>query len=131
MKTFLNEEMKPFKDLSDEEIGCIIREKLNEKVEYFFCGEWCGADESTINLVKIYRIKPAKQLVIPWEHLNKEIKFVAMDENKSVYGYYSEPNRTTSMWSITKVACLLNGALNIDTYGIDWETSLVERPEGV
>lgn len=133
MKTFLNEEKKQFKDLSDEEMLAIVKAKIAGKCEvmvvFGHASKWCAVDDIAIDLRQIYRTKPPKQLVIPWDVLRKDIKHVVIDEDRRVFGYSEIKGRDREFWEGEGVADLT--ALDLDTSGIDWETSLVTRPEGV
>lgn len=84
----------------------------------------------SLEMYKITAETNVKKLNIPWEQINPEYKFAAMDEDGSVDVYVTEPTCQRSRWS--------NGCehkslmtLNIDTDGIDWRKSLTVRPEGV
>lgn len=129
MKTFLNEEKKKFKDLSDAEMLAIIKAKITGEceIEDRF-GDWEVAGSEGVEFHRIYRTKPPKQLVIPWAVLKKDIKYVAMEKSGNVYGYRELPRKANNEW-LTATFVTLHSVFDFDTNGIDWETSLVTRPE--
>mgnify|MGYP000594331440 CR=1 FL=1 len=130
MKSFLNEELKQFKDLSDEEMLAIVKANIACECEWYGNSGWVPAIEELLNVNYIYRTKPPKQLVIPWAVLNKEFKHAAMDRTTGVAIFLEEPVRHDHVWmGFGKFN--LSYAITIDTDGIDWKTSLVTRPEGV
>lgn len=130
MKTFLNEELKQFKDLSDEEMLAIIKAKIAGTCEVKQLDEKWGCSVSdAVNINFIYRTKPPKQLVVPWEVLKKNIKHAAMDMDGRVFGYSEMDGKDDEYWfGLGEVGLSF---LELDTSGIDWKTSHVTRPEGV
>jgi len=129
MKTFLNEEKKEFKDLSDEEMIAVIRAKLSGNCEVMtLIGVWENVNFYGFNFSCIYRTKP-KQLVIPWAVLKKNIKHAAMDKDGRVFGYLEMGEKGDENWNGSEPKSLT--ALDLDTDGVDWKTSLVTRPEGI
>lgn len=130
MKTFLNEEMKPFKELTDEQLLAIVKAKIADSCDFFReTGVWHKSDTAHLSLDAVYRTKH-KQLVIPWEVVKKEYKHAAMDRTTGVAIFLEEPVRHDHVWmGFGKFN--LSDAITIDIDGIDWETSLVTRQEGI
>lgn len=137
MTEFLNEDMKEFKNLSAQEMKCIVNAK---DVDYY------ARDDSTPGWRRkrrlgdgfyktfIYRTtsKPKKQLIIPWEYIKPEYKWAAMDKDGIIWIYGEEPLCFEDHWSCTGHECQQNSlqGINIDTTDIDWKESLVKRPDG-
>lgn len=110
----------------------------NIPVEVNICGEW---EKSTILFPSMdyeYRIKPiSTPLPISrelWSYIDKKWLYAAMDEDKKIHFYTKTPILECDEWRFIKrcdsddwIEC----ALNINTNGINWETSLTERPEDV
>lgn len=95
---------------------------------------WVDAAILYIDLDKKYRIKPTSTpLPITrelWSYIDKRWRFIVMDENKEIYLYEERPFTNGKGWS----PCFGDYSecpLNINTDGINWETSLTERPEDV
>lgn len=95
---------------------------------------WVDAAILYIDLDKKYRIKPTSTpLPIPrelWSYIDKRWRFIVMDENKEIYLYEERPFTNGKGWS----PCFDDYSecpLNINTDGINWETSLTERPEDI
>lgn len=129
--TFLNEEKIKFKNLKDDEKLLIINNM--DKLEYYSTGKWGKliGTGTFINIDGIYRIKP-KQLNIPWEHIKPEFKYAAMNKNGRVFGYTDIPYIKCNdiAWSVNYGDYApFNNILNIDTHGVEWQHSLVQRPE--
>lgn len=124
-----NYEKVPFKDMTPEERIAIVEAKLLGDAELFLQGSWREADSDSVSFIIAYRTKP-RQLIIPWEHIKPEYKWAAMDANGQVSVYENKPNAGVEYWKDVAwgVGCY---CLNIDTTGIDWRDSLVQRPEGV
>lgn len=82
-----------------------------------------------------YRIKPEipqKQLVIPWEHIKPKYKWAAMDKDGELFVFVCSPKQENTLWwDQLEGGCESINVLNIDTDGVDWKQSLIERPEGV
>ena len=132
MKEFLNENKRQFKDLTDEEKLLIIEEKMKGNVEYTNGFGWNKASESNLKFGYIYRTKPkpTKKLDIPWQFIKPEFKWAAMDKNGEIYLYLEKPEcKDGYFYSINYMS--LGDILNIDTTGVDWKTSLTQRPDGV
>ena len=110
----------------------------NIPVEVNICGEW---EKSTILFPDMgyeYRIKPiSPPLPISrelWSYIDKKWLYAAMDEDKKIHFYTKTPILECDEWRFIKrcdsddwIEC----ALNINTNGINWETSFTERPKDV
>lgn len=129
MKEFLNENKRQFRDLTDEEKLLIINEKMKGNVELLGINPevWSNAGKDSIAFYIAYRTKPTKKLDIPWQFINPKFKWAAMDKNGEIYLYLEKPECKDGYF------CSINymSLVNIDTTGIDWKTSLTQRPEGV
>ena len=135
LKEFANEEMKQFKDLSPDEMHCIVKAK-----EQGLCGcydayksEWYIADKNNAVFNLIYRTKPkpAKKLDIPWHVVDKRWKYTALDYCGDIIFYSHEPYYEAGIWFPKEGSACNAECLAIDTTDIVAETSLTERPEGV
>lgn len=124
-----NHEKKPFREMTPEERSAIVEDKLSGLAEWFLCDKWLNADNDGINFDFTYRTKP-RQLIIPWEVIKPEYKWAAMDESGSLWVYEGKPKAGDSAWGYSGNLDGI-GALNINTTGIDWRESLVQRPDGV
>ena len=84
----------------------------------------------TMSVFGVYRIRPAKQLIAPWEWLAPWIKALVINPNKDVYGYNLIPKLGNGSWEYGcgTVVCL-SRVLTFDTDGIVWHNSLTLRPE--
>ena len=126
-----NHDKVPFKDMTPEERSAIVESTLKGNTVLFDTEEWRPAASNFIVLDAIYRTKP-RQLIIPWEHIKPEYKWAAMDvDGFVVLATFKLAQRNDGVWVCMdgKMADVV--ALNIDTTGIDWRDSLVQRPEGV
>lgn len=100
-------------------------------------GTWCGCEEPDWQWEEWeYRIKPTKQLVIPWEVIKPEYKWAAMDSDDRIFFFEKEPQiERSEYWRYEpNYGDLEDGfgtlsVLNLDTGGVNWEQSLVQRPE--
>lgn len=126
-----NHERKAFKDMTPEERSAIVEALLAGRAEVFAAGKWMDKIDQWVGMSTIYRTRP-RQLVIPWDVIKPEYKWAAMDECGDVAIYDFKPVISEEEW-----LCGNNGygkslelhALNINTTGIDWRESLVQRPE--
>jgi len=124
---FLNEAKLPFKDCSREEQHILLNAIMDCNAETFMHGDYREMHIKTHILIdSIYRTKPIKRLAIPWEHILKDFKFAMMTCDGAVYVYTGNP-KTCAGYSAAEISCFLN----IDTTGISWRDSLVERPAEV
>lgn len=106
----------------------------NIPVEVNICGEW---EKSTILFPDMgyeYRIKPTPT-PIPvsrktWKKINKEFRFIVMDKNEHFYHCKKAPKRQHEEWNLAEVEHI-KSPLVFNSDGINWETSLTERPEDV
>lgn len=122
-----NHEKKAFKDLTPEERSAIVEAKLRGDAQLLgIDGDWHSADSESIDFNYEYRTRP-RQLVIPWEHIKPEYKWATMDEDGCVFFYQDKPEIGAVGFGSADYA--FASALNIDTTGIDWRESLVQRPE--
>jgi hypothetical protein len=133
MEEFLNENKIQFKDLTDEEKLLIINEKMKGNVEYSLGNGWDQALDFELSFKYIYRTKPKpiKKLNIPWQFIKPEFKWAAMDNDGEVYLHIDKPSFGSQDWVTNSGYCRIDHKLNIDTTGVDWKTSLTQRPEGL
>lgn len=89
----------------------------------------------TMSVFGVYRIRPAKQLIAPWEWLAPWINAVAMAPDSRIYGMEQPPVQTShdrNGWFFVGIgrSSELSHLIKFDTVGIDWRNSLTPRPEG-
>lgn len=100
---------------------------------YDFDQIWDDSSSDSISISVKYRIK-SKPTPLPisreiWSHLDKRWQYAAMDEDGRIFFYNTKPTREFEDWSAS--SDMSDCPLNINTDGINWETSLTERPEDV
>ena len=102
-------------------------------VEVNFGGEWTTSTILFPSMGYEYRIKPTPTpLPISreaWSFINKTWQYAAMDECGAICLYERKPTKSGRGWDTD--FNVSDCPLNINTDGINWETSLTERPEGV
>lgn len=97
--------------------------------------KWIDAgDHCAIFMDYEYRIK-SNPTPIPvsrkiWKKINKEFPFLIMDKNKCFYHCKKAPKRFDGVWLLSEVEHI-KSPLVFNSNGINWETSLTERPEDV
>lgn len=97
--------------------------------------KWTGAgDDCAIFMDYEYRIK-SKPTPIPvsrkiWKKINKEFPFLIMDKNEHFYHCKKAPKRFDGVWLLSEVEHI-KSPLVFNSDGINWETSLTERPKDV
>lgn len=124
-----NHERKAFKDMTPEERSAIVEAWLLKNAEYYStAGEWEYEFGYELAYDAIYRTRP-RQLVIPWQHIKPEYKWAAMDMDCEIYFFKQKPRMDADQWLPTDADAMQSCLLNIDTTGIDWRESLVQRPE--
>ncbi|OTP90518.1 hypothetical protein B6D12_05965 [Gilliamella apicola] len=102
--------------------------------------KWIDAgDDCSILMEYEYRIKQT-QIAVPlstplpisreaWSFIDKKWQYAAMDECGAICLYERKPTKSGRGWDTD--FNVSDCPLNINTDGINWETSLTERPEGV
>lgn len=105
-------------------------------IEYYsiIYNEWLGANCCSIDINNTtYRIKPTPTpLPISreiWSHLNKIWTCATMDRDGRTFWHQEKPTKNHLGWD--SVDSRSTYPLNFNSEGINWETSLTERPEGV
>lgn len=101
---------------------------------YFGSGDgWVDSTILYIDLGRKYRIKPtltplpiSREL---WGYIDKKWQYAAMEQDGRIFFYHAKPIIDGDYWSAP--ANMSDSPLNINTDGINWETSLTERPEDV
>ena len=128
---------KPLKDLDDETAGALFNAWLkgaeiqkryssaSDDLWDVVCPEWTK--------MGVYRVKPEppRPIKVCWEALNKDIKFIARDQNEEVYGFYCKPSPNGGYWTEKHYFKISEKLFNIDPGNMPWDESLIERPEGV
>lgn len=115
-------------------VQILLAMSQNIPVEVNISGEW---ELSTILFPTMnyeYRIKPTPT-PIPvsrktWKKINKEFRFIVMDKNEHFYHCKKAPKRFDGVWLLSEVEHI-KSPLVFNSDGINWETSLTERPEDV
>lgn len=107
----------------------------NIPVEVNIGGEWGTSTILFPSMNYEYRIKPTPTLTpLPisreaWSFTNKTWQYAAMDECGAICLYERKPTKGVRGWDTD--FSVSDCPLNINTDGINWETSLTERPEDV
>ena len=101
---------------------------------YDFDQIWDDSNSDSIIISTKYRIK-SKPTPIPvsretWRKINKEFRFIVMDKNKHFYHCKNAPKSSDKTWLLYEVEHI-KSPLVFNSEGINWETSLTERPEDV
>lgn len=65
-----------------------------------------------------------------WSYIDKRWRFIAIDKSGTMYLFLDKPTARDGIW-LPVGGVYSQCPLNINTDGINWETSLTERPEGV
>ena len=65
-----------------------------------------------------------------WKKINKEFRFIVMDKNEHFYHCKKAPKKQHGEWNLAEVEHI-KSPLVFNSDGINWETSLTERPEDV
>lgn len=131
MDEFLNPDLKPFSELSPEEMHCIVQAKLNGNCE---CrndaGNFVEPVLFAMALRAIYRTKPkpVKKLVIPWVLIKDEFICASINRDEELHFFKDTPYIFDDMWDIDEGYGVGYPLKDIDTTGVDWETSLTYRP---
>lgn len=126
-----NHEKKAFRDMTPEERSAIVEAWMSDIGCEVLRGDGGWRNSNSLDFMldadNAYRTKP-RQLIIPWDVIKPKYKWAAMDNTGNVYLYKEEPRLVSDCfageWCYTTI-------LNIDTTGIDWRESLVQRQEGV
>ena len=98
--------------------------------------KWIDAgDDCSILMDYKYRIK-SKPISTPlpisreiWSHLHKRWRYATMDRDGQTFWHQEKPTKNHLGWG--SVDYRSTYPLNFNSEGINWETSLTERPEGV
>jgi len=107
-------------------------------VEVNFGGEWTTSTILFPSMGYEYRIKPTPT-PLPmsrwmWRKINKKWRFIAMDKDGQVFLYMKRPHPKRGeyggYWYKGSAYCV-EFPFYINTDGVNWETSLTERPEDV
>ena len=103
-------------------------------VEVNIGGEWRTSTILFPDMGYEYHIKPTPT-PIPvsrktWKKINKEFRFIVMDKNEHFYHCKKAPKRQHEEWNLAEVEHI-KSPLVFNSDGINWETSLTERPEDV
>ena len=116
-------------------VQILLAMSQNIPVEVNISGEW---ELSTILFPTMnyeYRIKPepiSTPLPISreiWSYLNKRWRYATMDRDGQTFWHQEKPTKNHLSWG--SVDYRSTYPLNFNSEGINWETSLTERPEGV
>ena len=65
-----------------------------------------------------------------WSYIDKRWRFIAIDKSGTMYLFLDKPTARDGIW-LPVGGVYSQCPLNINTDGINWETSLTERPEDI
>lgn len=127
-----NENKVPFREMTKEERSAIVEAKIRGEVDFLNDnGAWARSISQAVGFDEVYRTKP-RRLIIPWDVIKHEFKWAAMDSCLAIHTFCEKPDELHNRWICSAGYAVGSvSALNIDTTGIDWRESLVQRPEGV
>ena len=134
MEHFDNVNKVAFKDLTPEQMVCIMKAKSEGNAFRFYEDDkWSSSiSRNIIYLDAIYRTtpKPTKRLNIPWAVLSIQWKYATLD-CFGVYLWTEKPHFTKECGWIeagieSRSVCDM---FDIDVEGVEHETSLTKRPE--
>lgn len=131
MKHVPNHDKVPFNEMTPDERSAIIEAALSHGVEWWN-SKWVFVEKQQLLSFKYIYRTVSKKLVIPWGVIKPEYKWAAVNDDGFVTIATSKlVPRNDGVWVCMdgKMADVV--ALNIDTTGIGWRDSLVQRPEGV
>lgn len=117
-------------------VQILLAMKQSLYVEVDYGSGWVNAVTLFHNGDFKYRINPnPNPTPIPvsrkiWKKINKEFRFIVMDKNERFYHCKKAPKRVDGEWLLSEVEHI-KSPLVFNSDGINWETSLTERPEGV
>ena len=117
-------------------VQILLAMKQGLYVEVDYGSGWVNAVTLFHNGDFEYRINPnPNPTPIPvsrkiWKKINKEFRFIVMDKNERFYHCKKAPKRVDGEWLLSEVEHI-KSPLVFNSDGIDWRTSLTERPEGV
>ena len=128
----------PADDLKTVVVSSLLGDHV---VEVLLDGGWVKKETpygvcTNLRPESVYRVSRKVTLIpldIPWKHIVGIWKYAAMDENGDVFLYDDKPYLAegTKVWQQTSgYRWFVDQHLNINTDGINWETSLTVRPEG-
>lgn len=94
-------------------------------------GVWCDFDgEPSWRLpTGEYRVKPLEPDSINWDHVAPAYRFMARDEDGTVWIYKAHPGLSSTCWSDGGTCKEAEAFASFKVGGLDWKFSLVERPE--
>ena len=116
-------------------VQILLAMKQGLYVEVDYGSGWVNAVTLFHNGDFEYRINPnPNPTPIPvsrkiWKKINKEFRFIVMDKNERFYHCKKAPKRVDGEWLLSEVEHI-KSPLVFNSDGIDWRTSLTERPEG-
>lgn len=126
-----NEEKVLFKDMTAEQRSAIIEAKLAGQAEFWSKPNqgWHFCNKTDLDFSLAYRIA-RKELIIPWDVIKPEYKWAAMDKDGKFFAYEEKPKLCEGLWfAESGMHCKLDALVGIDSTGVYWKESLVERSE--
>lgn len=134
---FLNEAKLPFKYCTREQQHILLDALIDGTIEYWgdltkdFVPGISIKNLDGLNLHTVFRTKPLKRLAIPWEHIKPEYRWAAISSIGFVNLFTEKPKLSidNGAWIYEGILSSASNILNIDTSGINWRDSLVERPD--
>jgi len=137
---FTNEDMKQFKDCTEEEQLEIFKAFWEGRTQFWneCFEEW--QENTILNPVKIYRvIRPKEENSegatpikgIPWEVIDSKWNWATMDEVGYLYLFEEMPTMDTvcHCWVSNNPFCNIDDIFKIDLSEVNWNTSLTKRPD--
>lgn len=120
--------MKTLQEMSDAEIGAIVRAKDIE-VWHPMHQEWQEYIDPLFHPEDHYRIKPSKPS-INWDHVHEKCNYLAMDKDGEWLFYKNKPTKGQAVWTGGKYMYTANLTMfaSFDPGNCNWKDSLISRP---
>lgn len=102
-----------------------------KKIQGHVAGEWCDfeGEPNWQWFSNDYRVKPLEPDSINWDHVAPAFKFMARDEDGTVWLYDGLPSAGYASWHCGGKCTEAHLFSSLKVGGMDWKDSLMERPE--
>ena len=123
--------MKLFRCLSEEERVKLFISWCDGTLQVYDkgLGIWLDSDPIRLYINRVYRIK-AVPITLDWSQLNPKWKYVARDEDNSIYGFTHDASVQHHTWTaVGGCYCNLTNVLSsLKPGNTHWELSKIKRP---
>lgn len=130
MSNFPNTGSLLLSELDGNTLELVVKAAMLKRAETLLDGKWVPITGDVLSLSSVYRIAE-HTLEIPWSLIHRDFRYATVDCVDNVFVHTAYPRFSKGRWNSDGDIQILEYPFVFDLVGVNPETSLIYRPEGV